>query len=112
VGNRIFWIKLAHSLIFFFFVGCLVYIAYAGAAGRFDKWLWLSIGAILFEGAVLWLNKGHCPMTNLAEKYGADNGSVTDIFLPPVIARNTFRVSFPLAVVEIVFVAVRYWTGW
>ncbi len=110
--GRIFGIKLIHSLIFFFFVGCLGYIAYAGISRRFDAGLVAAIAAILFEGIVLWLNGGRCPLTRLAEKYGADNGSVTDIFLPQFIARNTFRVSFPLALVEMGFVAFRYWTGW
>ena len=109
--SRIFFIKLLHSLIFFFFIGCLGYIAYAGITRRFDIWLVLAISAIAVEGTILWLNGWHCPLTRLAERYGADNGSVTDIFLPPVIARNTFRISFPLAVVEVVFVAVRYWSG-
>ena len=105
---RIFYIKALHSVIFFFFVGCLAYIGYAAATRRFDGWLVLAIAAISIEGVILWLNKWHCPLTKLAERYGAGNGSVTDIFLPPVIARNAFRISLSLAIVETAFLAVRF----
>jgi hypothetical protein len=42
---------------------------------------------------------------------GAEKGSVTDIFLPDIIARNIFRVSTPLFCAALVLLAVRYFTG-
>jgi hypothetical protein len=108
--SRIFLIKLLHSIIFFFYIGCLGYIAYAAFTRRFDIWLALAIGAISVEGVVLWANGWHCPLTRLAQKYGDPNGSVTDIFLPPVLDRNAFRISLTLSVVEATFLAVRYFT--
>ncbi len=86
------------------------YIAYAAAVKRFDVWLLLAVSAISLEGIVLWVYGCHCPLTKIAERYGAKNGSVTDIFLPQVIARNTFRISFALVIAEITFLAARYFS--
>ena len=108
---RIIIVKFLHSIVFFLCIGCMAYIAFAAAMKKFDTWLLLAMGSISLEGIILWLNRCHCPLTRLAEKYGAHNGSVTDIFLPPLIARNTFRISLALAIVEVVFLAVRYLGG-
>jgi hypothetical protein len=84
------------------------YIAYAAVTRLFDIRLALAIGAISIEGVILWRNGWRCPLTRLAEKYGADNGPVTDLFLPPFIARNAFRISLTLAIAEMAFLTVRY----
>lgn len=55
--------------------------------------------------------QGRCPLTTLAENQGAKKGSVTDIFLPDFIARNIFRVSFPFFILELILLAVRFFTG-
>ena len=104
-------IKAIHSLIFFYMAACLVYILYAAIAGDFSVILVIALLSIVFEGAVLLLNKGTCPLRSLAEKYGSENGAVTDIFLPGFIARNIFRVSFPLFILEVIFLAARYTTA-
>jgi hypothetical protein len=72
----------------------------------------VAIASILINGLLLLLNKGRCPFTTLAESQGAASGSVTDLFLPDFIARNIFRVSAPLFCLELVLLAVRYFTGW
>jgi hypothetical protein len=110
MNARIFFIKLLHSIVFFFFLGCLGYIAYAAVTLNFDIRLALAIGVISTEGIILWANGWRCPLTKLAEKYGTDEGAVTDLFLPPLLARNAFRISLTLAVVETAFLAVRYIT--
>jgi hypothetical protein len=91
--------------------GCLIYILYAALARAFNLVLLLALAAIFLEGIALILNKGRCPLTTLAEKWGAEKGSVTDIFLPPIIARNAFRVSAVIFIIELVFLANRYFTG-
>ena len=90
---------------------CLMYILYSGITRTFNWVLLIAIIAILIEGLALLLNNGRCPLTTLAEKYGAENGSVTDIFLPKVIARNLFRVSLLLFIAELVLLGFRYFTG-
>lgn len=107
---RIFLIKSFHSLIFFFMVACMIYILYAAIARAFDWVLVAALSAMVFEGMALLLNHGECPLKSLALKYGAETGSVTDIFLPDIVARNIFRVSFPLLILELVFLTFRYFS--
>ena len=87
---------------------CLIYILYGGITKTFNWILLIVIVAIFVEGIALLLNKWRCPLTTLAEKYGAEKGSVTDIFLPPVIARNVFKVSTVLFAAELVLLGIRY----
>ncbi len=109
--NRVFFIKLFHTLIFFFMSACLLYILYAGVTKTFNWILLIAVIAIFIEGIALILNKWRCPLATLAEKYGAENGSVTDIFLPTWIARNVFIVSIILFSAELVLLGFRYFTG-
>jgi hypothetical protein len=88
-----------------------MYILYSGITRTFNWVLLIAIIAILIEGLALLLNNGRCPLTTLAEKYGAENGSVTDIFLPNWIARNVFTVSIILFSAELVLLGFRYFTG-
>lgn len=104
---QIFVIKVLHSLLFFF-IFCMVYIAYAGLTRTYNFWLIFSVCSLSIEAFILWINGWHCPLTRLAENRGAENGSVTDIFLPPIIARNAFKISFSLAAIEMAFLAARY----
>ena len=87
---------------------CLAYVLYCGITKTYNWTLLLAIGAILIEGLALVLNHGRCPLTTLVEKYGAEKGSVTDIFLPGWIARNIFKGSTVLFSVGIILLAFRY----
>ena len=93
---------------FFFMSVCLLYILYAGVTRTFNWVLLVAIVVILAEGIALLVNKGRCPLTTLAEKYGAEKGSVADIFLPAVIARNLLRLSTILFISELVLLTIRY----
>lgn len=108
VSNKIFFIKLFHTFIFVFMVACLVYIFYSGVTKIFNWILFLAIIAILIEGIALMLNKWRCPLTTLAEKYGAEKGSITDMFLPAIISRNVFKITIVLFPAELVFLGIRY----
>jgi hypothetical protein len=43
-------------------------------------------------------NGFRCPLTELAKRYGADTGSVTDIYLPNWFAHNISAIHAPLLV--------------
>jgi len=78
---------------------CVGYIYYA-ALVRSDGWYpYLAIGLVCAEGAALLLNRGRCPLTTLALRYGAARGSVTDIFLPGWAAARVFPVCGALFVI-------------
>jgi hypothetical protein len=65
----------------------------------------------LVNGILLYLNNGRCPFTNLAERYGAKKGSVTDIFLPKIIADNIFRAFTPIFIFEVALIGLRFFIG-
>ena len=108
---KVFIVKLTHSLIFWFQIVCLAYLLYACIARTFNLFTIISIGSILFNGLLLLINRGRHPFTNLAEHYGAKSGSVTDIFLPDIIARNIFKVSAPFFTAELILLVFRYFSG-
>ncbi len=108
MAHRLLLLKWFHSLIAFFMLACLFYILYAGVTGTFNIFLLVAIVTILIEGAAISLNKCQCPLTTLAEKHGADKGSVADIFMPGIIARNLFKWSPFVFASELVLLAVRY----
>ena len=89
-------------------MACLIYLLFAGITKTFNIVVLIAVVSILVNGLLLLTNKGRCPFTTLAENQGAEKGSVTDIFLPDCIARNIFRVSFPLFILEIILLAVRF----
>ncbi len=109
--TRLFVIKLVHSVIFWFQVACLAYLAYATFAPAIAWPVLIPIGSILLNGVLLWLNHGRCPFTTLAERSGAARGSVTDLFLPGWAARRIFPVSTALFTLELTALAVRHFAG-
>ncbi len=109
--RRLFLIKSVHSVIFWWQVGCLAYLLYAGLTRTFSVIVLIAVVSIVLDGVLLLLNNGRCPFTTLAESQGAERGSVTDIFLPDCVARNIFRVSFPFFIAELVLLAVRHFSG-
>ena len=110
--SKLFVIKFVHSLIFWWQVACLTFLLYAGIARVFDVFVAVALASISFNGLLLLLNAGRCPMTTLAERQGAAQGSVTGIFLPDAIPLNVFKVSVPLFCIELLLLVVRYISGW
>jgi len=111
LNKKVFLVKLAHSLIFWFQVACIAYMLYAAITRNFSLFLLIPIVSIVINGILLYFNEGRCPFTNLAEKYGAESGSVTDLFLPKIIADNIFRTFTPLFIITLIIVAIRFFFG-
>lgn len=110
-SRTIFIIKFIHTLVFLFMAACLLYILYCGLSATFNWLLLIAIGAITIEGVVLILNGWQCPFTLLARRYGVVKAEVTDLFMPEVISRHTFKFSTVLFICEIVLLVVRYVAG-
>jgi hypothetical protein len=90
--QKIFWVKVVHSFFFFLMTACILYVLYSGVFNRVG---WLTVVAIVLviaEGSALALNGGRCPLTTLAENMGAEDGSVTGIFLPQWLADKVFVI--------------------
>ena len=109
-NQKIFIIKFVHSVIFIFMVACLAYILYCAIVRRYDWTLLTALAAISVEGLALLLNHGRCPLTSLAEKHGAANGAVTDIFLPDWLTRHTFKIAMVWVAIELIWLAWGYFS--
>jgi len=81
-------IKLIHTMIWSIFVIAIMYVCYAGVFNKVNRWVWFCVGAVLFEGIVLSVNKWKCPLTSLAGKYSNNHSINFDIFLPEWLAKH------------------------
>jgi hypothetical protein len=80
-------IKLLHTGAWFFFAACIVAIPLTGAWRQF-RWGAILTGLVLVECTVLAMNRGRCPLTDLASRYTADRRDNFDIYLPLWMARR------------------------
>ena len=103
-------IKLAHTLIWAFFVLaigaiwiCAVLGSLSGAA--------CAIGVVLVEVAALALNHGRCPLGTVAERYTADRSANFDIDLPAWLAGRTKPIFGPLFAGGVLLTAIRWATS-
>jgi hypothetical protein len=102
--NLVFWVKLVHTLIFFFASTCIMYVVYCGVAGKENRYLWTSIAIILFIGAMYAANGMECPLASLVQRL-AGRRNVADIFFPDWFARNIMPVSTVIFVIGASLVA-------
>jgi hypothetical protein len=91
-------IKAFHTLAWLSIESCVVYVLYAGLVGRTDRRVGVAAAVVTGETLVFAGNGFRCPLTELAERYGADTGSVTDIYLPNWFAHNIPAIHAPLLV--------------
>ena len=81
-------IKTVHSLIFAVLAACIGWLALTGLAGRRDRTVAIASCLVAIEVGVFLANDRVCPLTPLAERLGAERGSVSNIFLPEPVART------------------------
>lgn len=90
-------IKLLHTLVWLFFVVCIVAIPVAAALHRFPL-AGLLASLVLIECLVLGMNRGRCPLTNLAARVTENDAVNFDIYLPCWLARRNKEIFGPLFV--------------
>ena len=91
-------VKGIHTLAWASIESCVVYVLWAGLRGRTDKRVGVAAGVVAGESLVFAANGFRCPLTELATRYGAESGSVTDIYLPRWFAHNLPAIHAPLLV--------------
>ena len=89
-------IKAIHTLAWFSIEACMMYVLYAGFARRSDRSVGVAAGVVAAETLIFAGNGFRCPLTQVAERLGAERGSVTDIYLPRWFARNLPAIHVPL----------------
>lgn len=80
-------IKLVHTLVWAFMVGCILGIPVMGVLRRFRRAAILS-AIVWLECLVLVINGWRCPLTDLAARYTTNRGPAFDIYLPAWLAQN------------------------
>jgi hypothetical protein len=91
-------IKIVHTLAWFSIESSMVYVLYAGSARRSDRRAGIAAGIVAGEALIFAANGFRCPLTEVAERLGAERGLVTDIHLPRWLAHNLPAIHAPLIV--------------
>jgi hypothetical protein len=95
-------IKGLHTALFFSIAAALVLTLWDGLRGRPTRRTAIAGGIVATESLVYASNNQVCPFTPLAEEFGAERGSVVDLFLPAVVARQVPLVAGTAAVVALI----------
>ncbi len=92
-------IKLLHTAVWAVMAGAIIVLPLAALLRRFDWAMGLTI-LILVECGVLALNKGRCPLTNLAARFTDGRADNFDIYLPQWLARYNKQIFGTLFVIN------------
>lgn len=94
-------IKGVHTLIFFSVFAAVVLTLWDGIRGMPHRRTAIAGGVVLAESALYVSNNQVCPLTPVAEEFGAERGSVVDMFLPAAVARQIPLVAGSAAVLAL-----------
>ncbi|HKO33733.1 MAG TPA: hypothetical protein VJY85_08315 [Candidatus Limnocylindria bacterium] len=100
-GGTLIGIKAIHTILFASIGAAIALFVWDGIRGRPRRRTAYALGIALGETAVYASNNQVCPLTPLAEQFGAESGSVVDIFLPDAVARRIPVVSGTVLVLGI-----------
>ena len=89
-------VKLVHTLVWFSIESCMLYVLWTGFRRRSDRRSAIAAGVVASETLVFAANGFRCPLAQVAERVGAERGSVTDIYLPRWFAHNLPAIHVPL----------------
>lgn len=95
-------IKALHTALFFSIAAALGVTLWDGLRGRPAGRTAIAGGIVAAESLVYVSNNQVCPFTPLAEEFGAERGSVVDMFLPRAVARQVPLVAGSAALVALV----------
>jgi hypothetical protein len=98
--------KAAHTVVWAFFVGCILAIPFYSWRGEF-RIAWVLVAIVCVEVAVLLANNWRCPMTDLAARYTEDQPDNFDIYLPLWLARYNKQVFGGLFAAGLLYTLVR-----
>ncbi len=100
-------IKILHTAVWVVMASATIYIFYAGVIGIFSIWLWISIGLLVLESLVLFVNKWFCPLTPMAMKYTENREANFDIYLPEKLAKYNKQIFGTIFITGLLIVILR-----
>ncbi len=106
MSRKLFYVKLAHTIIWAFYVFVIFYILYTGIFNKVNFYTWVAIGLVILEGVILILFKWRCPLTIWGARYTDDQDVGFDIYLPRWLAKynkTIFTTIFGIGVVIVIY---------
>jgi hypothetical protein len=100
-GRALVAVKAVHTLAWFSIEFCMMYLLYAGFAKRTDRRAAIAAAVVGGESLIFAANGFRCPLTDVAESLGAEDGAVTDIYLPRWLAHNLPAIHVPLILLAV-----------
>jgi hypothetical protein len=104
------FIKTVHTAIFVFFAACIALVVHAAITGWITALTGVAFALVMLEAVIFVTNGWRCPLTVYAERLGAMNGSVADLFVPlwfaqrlPWIASFVFGLASLIVGVRLLF---------
>lgn len=100
-------VRIVHTVVWVFFVACILGIPALTWRGRFVGASWL-VGVVLVEVLVLLVNRWSCPLTPVAARFTEDRRANFDIFLPEWLARHNKSIFGGLYVLGLAYLIVAW----
>lgn len=107
-GARLKAVKAAHTVIWAFFVACIVGAPVAARRGQFALAAVL-VGFVALEALVLLVNRWSCPLTAVAARYTERREENFDIYLPRWLAKYNKQIFTPLYLLGAAYSAYAWW---
>jgi len=105
--NTLTAIKLGHTVVWAFFVACILAIPLLTASSQFGLAA-LFVAIVACEVGVLVLNGMRCPLTGVAARYTDDRRANFDIYLPEWLAKNNKLIFGTLYALALLFLLLRW----
>src|SRR4051812_5933346 len=99
MNDRLFVVRAVHSAVFLAELWAILWLLATGLMRRSGRSVRVAELLVAGESAVFVANRGVCPLTPIAERYGSAHGGVSDIFLPDALARTIPAWSIPLVLI-------------
>jgi hypothetical protein len=101
-------VRTMHTVIWAFFVACIVGAPLAAWRGHFALAAVL-VGLVAVEALVLVFNKWACPLTGIAARYTQRREENFDIYLPRWLAKHNKSIFTPLYLLGAAYTAFAWW---
>ena len=103
-------IKILHTIVWVFFVCCIVAVPVAAGMHRFALAA-VFAGVVLLECLVLAVNRCRCPLTDVAARIAPDDAPNFDIYLPAWVARYNKQIFGTIFVLRGLFALASWLTA-
>lgn len=104
-------VRLVHTAIYIVNAAACFVLLYAGLSGIVGPLFWVAIGLVGLEAAILVANRLRCPLSAIAERYGARESDVFyDTYLPERLTRYTVHFFSTVVLAGLACLGLR-WAG-